>query len=121
MLAYSWPMVPNALSNWVLSLSDRLVLLNFIGIEANAVYAVANKIPSLISAFRNNFTSAWQENASLSVNDDDKTQYYSDMVNQVNRIIVAMVAGLIAITPVLFSLLIVSSTTVTWLERLRMR
>ena len=106
MLAYSWPMVPNALSNWVLSLSDRLVLLNFIGIEANAVYAVANKIPSLISAFRNNFTSAWQENASLSVNDADKTQYYSDMVNQVNRIIVAMVAGLIAITPVLFSLLI---------------
>lgn len=106
MLSYSWPMVPNALSNWVLSLSDRLVLLNFIGIEANAVYAVANKIPSLISAFRNNFTSAWQENASLSVDDDDRIQYYSNMVNQVNCIFVGMIACLIAFTPIMFSMLI---------------
>lgn len=106
MLSYSWPMVPNALSNWVLSLSDRLVLLNFIGIEANAVYAVANKIPSLVSAFRNNFTSAWQENASLSVDDDDKMQYYSNMVNQVNLIFVGIIACLIAFTPIMFAILI---------------
>lgn len=106
LLAYSWPMVPNALSNWVLSLSDRLVLLNFIGIEANAVYAVANKIPNLISAFRNNFTSAWQENASLSVEDDDKMEYYSGMLDSINRLIVALIACLIAFTPLLFRILI---------------
>ena len=82
------------------------MLLNFIGIEANAVYAVANKIPSLISAFRNNFTSAWQENASLSVDDDDRIQYYSNMVNQVNCIFVGMIACLIAFTPIMFSMLI---------------
>ena len=106
MLSYSWPMVPNALSSWVLSLSDRLVITSFIGIEANAVYAVANKIPNLIKTFQGTFTSAWQENASISVTDDDKDAYYSRMLDAVFCLLVGLTAVLIASTPVLFKLLI---------------
>lgn len=106
LLAYSWPMVPNALSNWVLSLSDRLVILSFLGVESNAVYAVANKIPNLVKTFQGTFTSAWQENASLSVEDTDSKSYYSEMFDNINRIVVGLVAGLIAFTPVLFKILI---------------
>ena len=106
LLAYSWPMVPNALSNWVLSLSDRIVIIGVIGIEANAVYAVANKIPNLVKTFQGTFTSAWQENASISVTDYDSEKYYSKMFDSVNRIVIGIVAVLIVFTPILFKLLI---------------
>ena len=45
LLAYSWPMVPNSMSMWVMRVSDRLVITIFMGASANAIYAVANKIP----------------------------------------------------------------------------
>ncbi|SDJ24655.1 Membrane protein involved in the export of O-antigen and teichoic acid [Lachnospiraceae bacterium G41] len=106
LLAYSWPMVPNALSNWVLSLSDRLVILGFLGVEINAVYAVANKIPNLVKTFQGTFTSAWQENASITVDDSDSELYYSNMLDSINNIVVGIVASLIALTPILFKILI---------------
>ena len=45
LIRYSWPMIPNSLSMWVMNLSDRLVLTAVLGVSVNALYAVANKIP----------------------------------------------------------------------------
>ncbi|MCD8090441.1 MAG: oligosaccharide flippase family protein [Clostridiales bacterium] len=106
LLNYSWPIVPNNLSGWVLLLSDRLVITTFIGVEANAVYAVANKIPNLILSFQTTFTLAWQENAALTVNDGDTKEYYSKMVSEITSLLVGVTGWLIAATPVLFFLLI---------------
>ena len=69
MLGYSWPMIPNALAMWVMNLSDRLIITAVMGVEANAVYAVANKIPNLFTTLQGTYIFAWQENASLSVGD----------------------------------------------------
>ena len=77
LLKYSWPMVPNNLSGWVLSLSDRIIITYFVGIEANAVYAVANKFPNLLNTAKSTFIYAWQENASIALNDDDRNDYYT--------------------------------------------
>lgn len=106
LLAYSWPMVPNNLSDWVLRLSDRMVITLFLGVEANAVYAVANKIPHVFGAVQNTFFYAWQENASLASKDEDKDAYYSGMCDGVFRIMLGLMAGLIAAAPLLFRLLI---------------
>lgn len=40
MIAYAWPLIPNNLSSWVMTLSDRLLLSMFLGVEVNAVYSV---------------------------------------------------------------------------------
>ena len=79
MLRYSWPMVPNCMSSWVMRVSDRLVVNFFMGVEAYAVYAVANKIPSLLNIAQNTFTMAWQENATVVSKDKDASEYYSSM------------------------------------------
>lgn len=79
LLSYSWPMVPNSLSMWVMNLSDRLVITGVLGLEENAVYSVANKIPSILSLAQSTFTMAWQENASLSSEDNDASDYYTKM------------------------------------------
>lgn len=106
MLKYSWPMVPNSMSMWVMRVSDRLVVTVFMGVTANAIYAVANKLPSLLNIAQNTFTMAWQENASIYSNDDDVDVYYSEMFNIVYDLTAGLLGLLIAGTPILFSLLI---------------
>lgn len=106
MLSYSWPMIPNSLSNWVLSFSDRAVLTAFMGLEANAIYSVANKIPALFTTVQGTFVFAWQENASLASKDSDADTYYAEMFDSIFGILVGIMALLIAATPILFWLLI---------------
>lgn len=111
MLAYSIPMIPNAISLWVVRLSDRVVIMCFLGIESNAIYAVANKIPNLLSQITGVFNLAWQENASLAVEDEDAEQYYSNMSQTIMEVMIGGMAILIASTPVLFKVFINESYT----------
>lgn len=106
MLSYSWPMVFNNLSRWSLSLSDRLVITAFLGVESNAVYAVATKIPNLLATFQGTFSMAWQENASIANSDKDSSEYYSKMFDTFFCFLCGILAILIATTPVLFLVLI---------------
>ncbi len=106
MLAYSWPMVPNNLSTWVLKLSDRLVITGFLGVEANAVYAVANKIPNMLSIAQSIMVMAWQENASIAAKDTDADKYYTKMLDRTFNLMFGCTALLIAATPILFRLLV---------------
>ena len=105
-LSYSWPLVPNSLSFWVMNLSDRLIISTILGLEANAVYAVANKIPQLFSSMQGAFVAAWQENAALYVSDEDVEEYYSKMFDAIFRLLSGIMALLIAITPFIFWLLV---------------
>lgn len=106
MIAYSWPIIPNELSLWFLNFSDRVILLQFIGINATAVYGAANKIPSLLTLVNSAFTMAWQENASINSKDEDIAIYYSSMFNTILRILSGITALLIATVPLLYKLLI---------------
>ena len=106
LIDYSWPMIPNSLSLWMLHFSDRLVLLQFVGIEANAIYGAANKIPSMYTLANSAFTLAWQENASVNLKDEDSAAYYGNMFDNILRILAGILAMLIAMTPILFLVLI---------------
>lgn len=106
LLKYSWPMVPNNLSSWVLKISDRMVISFFLGVEANAVYAVANKIPNILNVARGTFVMAWQENATIASKDKDATEYYSKVFDTTFSLVIGMTAVLIAMTPFLFKLFI---------------
>lgn len=106
LLHYSWPMIPNSLSFWVMNLSDRWLITYYMGIEANAVYAVANKIPNLVAMLQTTFALAWQENASEAVKDRDAGTYYSEMFEAFFSLLAGAMAALFAVTPILFGLLI---------------
>ena len=106
LLKYSWPMVPNNLSTWVLKLSDRLIITAFLGIEANAVYSVANKIPNILSLAQSVLVMAWHENASIAVGDTDVDRYYTEMLDTTFSLMFGCTALLIAGTPIMFWLLI---------------
>ena len=106
MLSYSWPMVPNNLSGWVMRVSDRFVVSYYMGLSSNAVYAVANKIPHLLLLAQNSFAMAWQENASIASKDSDAGKYYSKMFMIMTNFYSGCLGLIIACTPILFRLLI---------------
>ena len=106
LLGYSWPMVPNNLSQWVLKISDRLVITAVLGVEANAVYAVANKIPNLLTDAQGVFSMAWQENASIASKDEDSGKYFSHVFKTFFNLVIGFTYILVAATPILFALLI---------------
>ena len=106
LISYSWPMVPNSMSMWVMRVSDRFVVTMFMGVAANAVYSVANKIPSLLTLAQSTFTMAWQENASIVSKDEDAPAYYSAMFHTMFNLMAGALGLLICATPLLFKLLI---------------
>ena len=63
MLRYSVPMIPNTLFWWVTNVSDRYIVTYMLGSEANGLYAVAYKIPSIIVLVCTIFLDAWQISA----------------------------------------------------------
>lgn len=110
MLKYSWPMVPNSMSMWVMRMSDRLIITFALGPEVNGIYTVANKIPSLITVAQSTFSMAWQENASLVSKDEDADAYYTMMFRAVFDFMAGAFAVVMAFTPLLFVILVHSSS-----------
>lgn len=106
LLNYSWPMIPLAISMWIINASDRVMITLFLGIEANAVYAVARKIPSIINLIQGSFHTAWTESASLADRDADSSEYYSNMFDSLFRAVSGIAIVIACFTPALFKVLI---------------
>lgn len=106
LIIYSFPLELNNISDWILALSDRLIITYFIGIEANAIYAVANKLPVIFSSFQTTFSLAWQENASIAARDEDSEKYYTEMCDWMYSLMFGLMAIVITITPLLWQILI---------------
>ena len=54
-LKFCLPLMPTATMWWIMNLSDRYMLAFFLVASATGIYAVANKIPGLLSVFENIF------------------------------------------------------------------
>ncbi|CCZ17767.1 membrane protein involved in the export of O-antigen and teichoic acid [Clostridium sp. CAG:780] len=106
MIRYSAPLVPNNLSWVIISLSDRLMLTQMIGADANGIYAVANKFPNIVYTCYGFFSTAWKESAARILKEENKSQYYNSIYKDVKFFLKAIVLGLIAIMPLAFPLLV---------------
>lgn len=106
MIRYSAPLVPNNLSWVIISLSDRLMLTQMMGADANGIYAVANKFPNIVYTCYGFFSTAWKESAARILKEENKSQYYNSIYKDVKFFLKAIVLGLIAIMPLAFPLLV---------------
>lgn len=60
LIYFSLPTIPNDVLWWFVNSSSRYFILFLMGISYNGIYAVASKIPSLISMMQSVFSQAWQ-------------------------------------------------------------
>ncbi len=106
LLSYSWPMVPNTLSIWVVNTCDKFMIRFFLGVQYNGIFAVAQKIPNIFTMAYSTFNMAWQESASVSLKDTDHDRYYESVFLALFNFLTGSMLVLIAATPILFMILI---------------
>lgn len=63
MLTYSIPLIANSIAWWINNASDRYILTWMRGIAISGLYAVAYKIPTILTTFQGIFYNAWSISA----------------------------------------------------------
>lgn len=81
MIAYSLPLIANAISWWVNNASDRYVVIAISGMAANGIYSVSYKIPSILNAVQSIFNQAWSISAVKNLNEDKNEHFFSNIYN----------------------------------------
>lgn len=103
---YSMPLVPNQLSWWVVGASDRTIVSHFISVFENGIYSVANKFSTIYVTFYNIFNLSWTESVSLHMNDEDRDDFLTDIINTMFNLFAAVDVGIIACMPFVFGLMV---------------
>ena len=109
LLKYSIPMIPNELSWWIVHVSDRTIISYALGVAANGIYSVSCKFSNILSSIFNIFNLSWQESAALHINDTDKDEFFSNVINKVFNLFICFCIGILACLPFVFELLIKDS------------
>lgn len=97
MLRYSIPLIPNSLMWWIMSVSDRYVILYFLGASANGLYNVAQKIPSIVNVVYSIFMQAWQVSAIEERDSEDNARFQSSVFRYM-FVVLTLASSLIAAT-----------------------
>lgn len=106
LMNYSLPFIPNQLSWWIISVSDRTIISWFLNVAANGLYSVANKFSSIYITFYNIFNLSWTESVSLHINDKDSEEFLENTINTMFKLFYSVCIGIIAYMPLVFPLLI---------------
>ena len=95
MLAYAAPLIPNTVCNLIVSISDRYLITYIISEAANGIYAVANKIPTILMIVANIFAEAWQISA---VTEEEGRERFFSRVCGVYQALAFTVASWLVVT-----------------------
>ena len=95
MLRYSAPLVPASLCRWIVNISDRYLIALMVGSAATGIYAVSNKIPSVLFTVANTFSSAWQLSALAEQPKGEKERFFSNVFSVYSAIAFVVASGVI--------------------------
>lgn len=108
-LDYSLPMIPNALSWWIVNVSDRTIISMFLGVAANGIYTVSCKFSNILNSIFSIVSMSWQESATLHINDEDRDEYFSNMINSIFMIFSTISLLIVSVLPFVYNVIIGSS------------
>lgn len=106
LIKYSYPLIPNSVSWWIINASDRFIINIVIGATATGIYAIAHKIPSICSAVFGVFNISWQQAASEIVDYGDKEEvekYFARTYNSVFKRLMSICMGIMSTNFLLFN------------------
>lgn len=106
MLAYSLPLVPSAISWWLINASDRLIVAGYFGLDANGILSVAHKFPSVYAAIYSIVNMTWIESATMYMHKEDGEKYFNDMINVLQKLFTSAFLGIVAVMPFVFPFLV---------------
>lgn len=97
MIKYSIILIPNSLMWWIMNSLDRVMVTSMISIDANGIYAVSYKIPTIVITVTSIFNQAWMFSAVKEKESKDKTEYTNKIYSALFYTIVTISIGLLLI------------------------
>ena len=81
MLRYCVPLIPTAAFWWITSVSDRYMITAWLGSAENGIYAVASKLPTILTVLASVFMEAWLFSAVTEQKDGSRAhlQFYASV------------------------------------------
>ncbi|MBE6158492.1 MAG: hypothetical protein E7159_01545 [Firmicutes bacterium] len=106
MLKYSIPLIPNALSWWIFSASDRVIVSYIMGVDFNGILAASLKFSSVIIILYNIFDMSWIESVSSNINENDFEKYFNKMFNIIFNFFASICLLAIVVMPIVYPIMI---------------
>lgn len=114
MLIYSIPLIPNSIFWWIMTSSDKYIILYVLGVGANGLYTVANKLPNILSSISSIFFNAWQLSSVEEAESKDKNDFFSRTLQIVSIFLLTCISFLMVIIRPLFSVWVEASYYDGW-------
>jgi len=114
MILYSLPLVPNSISWWLINASDKYLILLFLNIDANGIYAISTRFPSILMLINSIFIMAWQDHGISESNKKENRKSFSKIFNTFITLELTAVIILISITPYLIKFLVDKKFNDSW-------
>lgn len=89
MFRFALPMVPMVVMNWVLTLSDRYILIKFWGDTEVGLYGIATRFVSVVNVFISAVMTAYTTFAFANTENDDAKEQYHFLFNLISLILLA--------------------------------
>lgn len=106
MIRYSIPLIPNKVSWTIINLSDRIVIMNYLGSAFSGLYAIAYKFPNLMDTVYGFFYQSWKESSARVKGQSNQNEFYNGIFNYLKRLLFAVVMLMISFMPLCFKILI---------------
>ena len=97
MVAFSFPLIFSVIAWWVNNASSRYVLTWMSGVAVSGLFAIAYKIPNILTMFQNIFFQAWSISAIKEFNRDDSDGFISNMYNMMNFAMITVCSGIMLV------------------------
>ena len=114
MIAFSVPLIFNGVAWWMNSSLDRYFIIYYCGAAVNGLYAVASKIPTVLSMINQIFNQAWNLSAIKEFDKEDKDGFFSRIYSLYNFVLIASCSGLILLNIPLAKILFSKDFFIAW-------
>ncbi len=105
MIVYSAPLIVNSVAWWINNASDKYIITAFCGTDANGIFSVAYKIPTILSTVQTVFYSAWSISAISEFDKDDKDGFIGNIYTLYSVVSVLTCSGILIFNGVLSTML----------------
>lgn len=112
MLKYSIPLIPTTMLWWVTNVSDRYLVSWMIGTEANGLYTVSYKIPTVVILVSSIFMEAWQ--ISAVTEGEGRKAFFTKVFGAFQSVIFSAAAGLILFARPITQILVSEAFYPSW-------
>ncbi|MBR4949899.1 MAG: polysaccharide biosynthesis C-terminal domain-containing protein, partial [Clostridia bacterium] len=114
MLKYAIPLIPTNIFWWITNVSDRYIVTAMEGADINGLYAVANKIPSMLVLLSTVFMEAWQMSAITENKKGERENFFKKVFSSYQSVVFIGGAFLILFTKPITKLLVSDSFYNAW-------